>query len=312
LFPEEVQVDFLWTLGWDLADDFTSTATMALRRGGGVDGAIHGALKAPAPAWDRLLDAALAEYDEVDLWFAETGSKDQRRAHEGEFDAAYSAHVIDEPSERFAPSMNAIQNIVAVRRVREGYAWLTNHPRREALVRCWAGSIPYDSGESVSEELRALLLAAEKYNRPDVWQAIGRSRCLSSTALLQDGLTRGPVDELEAMWGALFGMYAPEQLEAVVGPVLTSAEWPRRAAMVFAVRGARMPDRHDHMHREVEEHRRRIRGLLVPNEQIALDACSDVLTSIDIPASVPSRPASVAQMTRSTRGDARIFRTTSN
>lgn len=273
-FGDERLIDFLCSLGWDLSDDFVSAALDAFDRcNAPTNVALRGALAAPAPAYGQLLDAALKQLDQVNRWFDEEGAKEQRRAEEGELDASHSAHVLDEPSERFHLSTNAIEQIVAARRLCDGFGWLTSHPRRVDLVHAWALAIPYDSGEMVSDELRTLYQAAANWNRSDMWEAIGRSCCRSLTGLLLETLARGPVSELTPVWGALFGLYQLGELPAVVLPTIESVEWERRASIAFAARKADIPSRNDHVYREPTDYRSRVFDLLAPTERQAIDAC---------------------------------------
>lgn len=279
-FGEKELIDFLCSLGWDLSTDYVSAATEAFERSNEpINVALHGALATRIPAYEHLLDAALNRLDSVNRWFDEQGEKEQRRASEGEFDAVHSAHVLDEPGERFHLPKSAIEQIVADRRKREGYGWLTSHPRRIDLVQAWALAIPYESGEVVCEELRVLYDAAADWNRSDVWDAIGRSRCRSLTALALHTLASGPVSELPPAWGALFGLYEIDELPDVVSPMLESVNWVRRASIAYASQKADIPSRNDHFYREPSEYRNRALGLLAPHERQALEACSGAVCS---------------------------------
>ena len=277
-FGEEELIDFLCSLGWDLSVDFVSAATEAFKRSNEpINVALHGALATTIPAYEHLLDAALNRLDSVNRWFDEQGEKEQRRANEGEFDAVHSAHVLDEPGERYHLPKSAIEQIVADRRKHEGSGWLTSHPRRIDLVQAWALAIPYESGEAVCEELRVLYDAAADWNRSDVWDAIGRSRCRSLTAFALQTLASGPVSELPPAWGSLFGLYEIDELPEVVSPTLESVDWVRRASIAYASQKADIPSRNDHAYREPSEYRNRALGLLDPHERQALEACSGAI-----------------------------------
>jgi hypothetical protein len=273
LLDEELLVRFLGYLGWDLTEDFTAAAIDAMDHGSTSEIALLGALAAPDPPFDRLLEAALRTYDEVERWFEEEGHREQLRAEEGELDAGYSAHVLEEPGERFYAPSKALELIVRARRARQGFGWLATHSRRPLLVKAWAAAIPFDGGNAVSEELRALLAAAEDWNRSDVWKAIGRARCYALTRTALEALGKSTPEEMTFVWTGLFGLYAPDELPKIVGPGLRELDWPRRAATVFAAKWADIPDRGDQTYRDPESHRASVLSLLTAEERAAVELC---------------------------------------
>lgn len=266
-------VRFLSSLGWDLTEEFTAAAIDGMDHGSTSEVALLGALSSPDPPIDRLLEAALRTYDEVDRWFNEVGHPEQVRAEEGELDAGYSAHVLDEPGERFYGPSRALELIVGAQRAREGFGWLTRHPRRALLVKAWAASIPFDAGEAVSEELHALLTATEDWNRSDAWKAVGRARCHALTSTAMEALAKGTREAMTSVWTGLFGLYGPDELRQVARPVLRELKWPRRAASVFAAIEADSPDRGDHIYRDPQSHRASALSLLTDEERTAVDLC---------------------------------------
>lgn len=272
---EAALLRFLDSLGWNLHENFTFAALEALARSRGHNRLLwQGALSAPSPPYEQLLDAALVEYDKVTRWFETTGAAEQRKAEEGELDAAYSSHVMAEPGERFYAPETALQQIVASRRGREGFGWLLQHPRRSALLDAWAESIPAGSGDACRQELLALVESCEPDARRPAWKAIGRARCPALAAVVLKAITDGPIAEMDACLSTLFGTYAPEEMRAVLEPTMRALPWPRRAALAFAARNARIPDPGDHLDRDPAAHLDVVREILDAPEREAVDACS--------------------------------------
>jgi hypothetical protein len=284
-YDEERFIQFLWSLGWDLSDEFTLGALQALEQGAPhAETLLRGALQAQFPPYERLLTAALAAYDAVAQWWNREGYEAQVHAEEGELDAARSASILDEPSSRFHDPTCALEIIVSLRRAQESFYWLAEHPRREVLIEAWAKTILYDTGDASRIELLALHKNAKTWNRVYVWEAIGRARCQGLTDLVLDALASGPVVQLMAVWGALFGLLDAERLPAAVSSLLQSLPWPSRAAAVFASQEAGIPDRGDHHFRDPESHRNAIFDLLAPQERRALQACRSVEKSDEMEA----------------------------
>lgn len=276
---EAALLRFLDSLGWNLHEDFTSAALETLVRSRSPNRLLwQGALSAPSPPYDRLLDAALAEYDEVTRWFNTTGNAEQRKAEESELDAAHSSDVMEEPQERFYAPETALKQIVASRRGREGFEWMRQHPRRSDLLDAWAESIPVGGGDECRQELLALVESCALDSRRPAWKAIGRARCLALADVVLQAITEGSVTELDACLSTLFGIYAPDEMRAILDPTMRTLPWSRRAALAFAASNTPMPDLGDHLYRDPVAHIDVVRELLDPPEREAVAACSAAKT----------------------------------
>jgi hypothetical protein len=272
LLNEEVVVQFLGSLGWDLTEDFTAAAVDSLSRDFVSEIALLGALRVPKPQFDRLLDAALQEYQKVEVWFSTDGLADQRRAEECELNADYSAHVVDEPSERFGSSSRALELIVGERRQREGFNWLLGHPRVALLVDAWAAAIPSSGGEQARDELVALLNVSDRANEHRPLETIGRARCKSLTNVLLKALVDGPFGMKTAAWTGLFGLYTAEELPEVIRPALSNLDWVVRGTVLFSARSGNI-DQGDHFYHDPKPHRVAALSVLSASERAAIEAC---------------------------------------
>ncbi|WP_438006438.1 hypothetical protein WME89_48970 [Sorangium sp. So ce321] len=272
---EDKLLAFLSSLNWDLSKEFADAALEALEREGSYSDLLwKGALSGVSPPYEDLMTEVLAAYDSAVRHFETSGRLLQDRAEEGELDAEYAGHVLDDPSEQFYAPESALRQIVASRREREGYQWFLEHPRKLDLMDAWADAMPSNSGGKHEEELRALAGICPAHSRASLWKAIGRTRCRALVNLVLKEIASAPNNQMTCCLSALFGMYAPEEIGVILEPTLRDLAWPRRAALIAAVRGAGIPDPGDHMHRDPEMHRRAVYSLLGEVEANAMVACA--------------------------------------
>ncbi len=135
-------VEFVFTtLGWDLSGACEAGLEAAIEDGAlEFDALLEGAARAASPPFDRLLDKALAKLgsaatsrDESEDWY--------RRAEQAELDAVQSDHLLGEPDDDYHVARHTVEQIVSIRRKREGFGWLLRHPRREVLLGAWARAL---------------------------------------------------------------------------------------------------------------------------------------------------------------------------
>lgn len=272
---EEGLAAFICSFRWDLDDDLHAAVIAALADDSFFDVALHAALSGRAPRFDQLLDAAFSCWDRAEEWLDNSGNPAvQLQARDGQLDADYSAHVLDEPGERFHAPRQALELIVKTRREREGYSWIVEHPRGEQLIGEWAKALPMEPNENLAPELRAMLQKAASWNRGHALKAIGWVRCEALVPVLFTELTTASFDNLDSAWSALFAIYSSECISEVVRNGLAQITAARRLLVVSVALHAGIANPKWHI--DPSEHRAAVRATLTRNESTALQLCIDV------------------------------------
>ncbi|NOK14348.1 HEAT repeat domain-containing protein [Corallococcus exercitus] len=130
---------WLWSIGWDLTTDFGHAVEAAIQegKGAGLGEAIHGALMAPEPLHEDLLEVLLKASDKAEQEDeAERGSL-RRKAQNMALDE-FEAEYFSEATGPVYDLMSAMTAAVRERRRQQGFHWLMEHPQRQKLLHAWA------------------------------------------------------------------------------------------------------------------------------------------------------------------------------
>ena len=164
---------FFGQFGWDSTEDFVRAVEKGLEAGNvNVDVAVEGTLDGEHPPFDRVIDAALSDYDAASKWWEEF-QETYRQARQAEIDADYASHIEEQPSERFAPSKNALKKAVEIRIKRESFEWILRHPRLPDLLEAWGDAV---TTASTTEELSALAEACDASHANILYEAASKAK----------------------------------------------------------------------------------------------------------------------------------------
>lgn len=200
-------LDLIRQLGWDFSSDFvaalededTDIAREHLIRGGA---------ECPLMPWDGVLDRLFVLYDDVDASVA-TREEQYRAADQAEWDAAYCSHLDEEPQEEFFQVTKAIEVYIDERRRRQGFEWLVQHPRLDALVYRWKKALERAPAPS-PDELEGLLLACSDSSREPVWRVIAELSLPEFRAQALDALRSAEPGLLPAVLSAVEQLISPD------------------------------------------------------------------------------------------------------
>jgi hypothetical protein len=134
---------WLWSMGWDLMEDFqraVRTGLEARGRAAGLGEAVHGVLMSKEPAHEGLLEALLRAWAVADEEDDDANASARHKARQkmlSEFDA----DVWTEASDEIYHLKDALTAAVMERWHPQGYHWLLEHPRREDLLGHWASAL---------------------------------------------------------------------------------------------------------------------------------------------------------------------------
>ncbi|MFY2558288.1 HEAT repeat domain-containing protein [Corallococcus terminator] len=146
---------WLWSLGWDLTEDFRRAVHTGLSSPGGADGlgeAIHGFLMGKEPAHEKLLEALLRAWDVADQ-ADENASASIRHKAQQKMTSEFDADVWMDASAEIHVVSDALTAAVMERRHLQGYQWLLAHPRRNALLGYWRSALTAQLPRIIYSEL---------------------------------------------------------------------------------------------------------------------------------------------------------------
>lgn len=260
---------FVWDLdllGWHFPEAFAAAAPVVIRNPTNAISAIMlGTVNCASPPFDELIELLVSEVNR--LWDKVLAIPERMAAEQGHLDTIEAAAIEDQELDDRVMLNDELEQLVARRRAREGYAWLPLHPRLPALIFSWCKAI---KPEDVSQdELRALTDACEPGQRWQVYEVVGRTKHMGSASLLFDALVTAEGRDARTCLQALFRLWPPEALNTELSPLLVHSE-ERRAALV-AIVGTDLPwDERDETDPGVQESLARI---LFPGGCTALRAC---------------------------------------
>jgi hypothetical protein len=165
-------VDLLYLMEPDLVPAFSQAIDEILGLGGAaqsIDAVVYGCCHSSAPDFDSVIERAALANAQVDLWM-EKFSKDLRAAEEHEVDASVANHDVEEPSERYYNSTEVLSSVAALRREREGVAWVETHPHRSLMISALLDGFEHLRGDFPHEQLRTLAAWADRWNRNKTWR----------------------------------------------------------------------------------------------------------------------------------------------
>jgi len=161
-----------------------------------IEVVVTGACRGEQPPYDDLIKAFAAATRKADEWYA--GYKETyRQAEEHEVDALVADHIVDEPSERYHNSREAMKTLIASRRAREGFQWILSHPERSVLVEAWAELLADAHQGGDYDELRALISASEGWHRGKAWLAAAKQWDSRLVDMLESDLIRVDIADHE-------------------------------------------------------------------------------------------------------------------
>lgn len=211
---------WLWSIGWDLTEDFRKAAQTGLEAGeaAGLGEVVHGLFMAREPAYEEWLGLILQAQDDADQRDEASRGFSRRMAQQQAL-SALDADYWEEGSAECLIMWEALTAAIKERRYQQGYQWLVEHPRRSALLSGWSSAL--------SEQLPPLPLPRRTQEREDeeVDPAEGQ-RVLARPATLDELRTFFQIcipGDAWAVWGLFGSAYVedllPELFELLVaGP----------------------------------------------------------------------------------------------
>lgn len=174
-YPGDV-VPFLASISPDLENaywDALDTVAGPTGPSSNIGPIVRGALAGKAPDYERAIERFGRSEDEADEWM-ERSAEQRRSAEEHVLDADAVDHVLEEPAERYHNASSGLEKIVALRRKREGVAFIRGHPREQLLARALSQRLRNATSTVAAEELHLLVEVSEGWTREYAWEAIER------------------------------------------------------------------------------------------------------------------------------------------
>lgn len=252
---------WLWSMGWDLTEDFLSAlkAGLEARGGSGLGEVVHGMFMARQPAYEEWLELLLQAWDDVDKRDEASRGAMRRKAQQkmlSEFEADY---WMEASSEIYCLG-EALEAAVKERRYKQGYRWILEHPRRKDLLSGWVSAlaeqlpalafpkrhqepedVDLDSAEGrrvlahppAIEELRAFFQCCMPNEAWALWGLLDRSYAVELLAELLELLVAGPPKHLARCLEALNSLVMSEAFLQNLEAALERATKTRRLAILF-------------------------------------------------------------------------------
>tara|TARA_R110002012_G_scaffold256712_1_gene436905 strand:+ start:1813 stop:6096 length:4284 start_codon:yes stop_codon:yes gene_type:complete len=170
--PEVVAL--LSELASDLHDAYWDAFDIVAGPGGpheNIAAILQGVLSEEAPDYDRAIERLAQSQSEFDDWMKEF-SEDLYRAEEHAVDADLADRDVEEPGERHFNIQKGLEELVKVRREREGVQWIAGHPNAELVANSLADIILHSPKAPGLEELRLLLDVSGGWGREKTWSAV--------------------------------------------------------------------------------------------------------------------------------------------
>ncbi|MCY1083660.1 HEAT repeat domain-containing protein [Archangium lansingense] len=252
---------WLWSIGWDLTEDFQLAVWTGLEFHGGNGGlgeAIHGVLMTREPAHEKWLDELLRVWDVVEQEDEAVHSSIRHKAQQQMLNELDAEHWREISSETYH-MLDALTAAVRERRKQQGYRWLLEHPRREDLLWAWEQALaeqlpPLHFSESdedqeedaeqeqteqalvqlvTEEELRAFYQCCMPDNTWALWNLLERSHVTKLVPDLLDALVTGPPQHMAKCLKTLCKQAVPDNFRQQLAAVMPLASSTRRDAILF-------------------------------------------------------------------------------
>ena len=183
-YPSTELLSFFARLGWDYSELFAEAFCRVVERGESGDEKLlaAGALCGPNPPIERLLNHTLDAQGNLDR------RADEFHNHREQAGDALSDEYLEHMYETFGGEASIIQSglegIIDAQRGRDGYEWLTRHPRIDDLLRPWASSLERLGKRADLSELNGLMAAWKLPDRKPLWRAVAASRVVDLAPVL--------------------------------------------------------------------------------------------------------------------------------
>ncbi|MXQ11182.1 hypothetical protein [Microvirga makkahensis] len=161
---------------------------------GNIKSIVAGALAGEAPDYERAIARFARSEAEADTWM-QNFAHDIYEAEEHAVDADIADQAIDEPSEQYHNAREGMKAVVQLRRVREGVAWMAQHPTRRLLAYALSNLIGHSHRTPDVAELRLLLEASDAWTRGHAWWAVQQHWNPELSDILEDELARPDLED---------------------------------------------------------------------------------------------------------------------
>ncbi|WP_395850343.1 HEAT repeat domain-containing protein [Cystobacter fuscus] len=253
---EGALASWLWSLGWDLTEDFQRAVRTGLEALGGADGlaeVIHGVLMSKEPAHEELLETLLRTWDVVDQADEDASASIRRGALQKMLSESDTDVWMDASAEIYVMS-HALSAAVMERRHQQGYQWLLNHPRRKNLLGYWRSALTKqlppvtdselddEEREQVKrarvqpvtvEELRAFYHCCMPDNAWALWNLVKHFQVSELIPELLETLVVGPPRYMDKCLEALCSQATENDFREQLDAALERASSTRRDAILF-------------------------------------------------------------------------------
>ncbi|WP_324965174.1 HEAT repeat domain-containing protein [Archangium sp.] len=252
---------WLWSIGWDLTEDFRKAVQAGLESpgGAGLSEAVHGAFMARQPTYEEWLELILRVWDDVKKK-DEAANGSMRRKAQQQMLSELDADIWTEASAEIYHLWEALAAAVKERRYQEGYRWVLEHPRRKDLLSGWSSALSeqlpalplprrncaseeedLDStvGQRVLthpptvEELRAFFQACMPDDGWALWNLLGQTYVVELLPEMLELLVAGPPKHLDKCLEALSSLTNSGAFLDHLNAALERATRTRRLAILF-------------------------------------------------------------------------------
>ena len=245
-------VSFVRLIEPDTTPSFNGALESMMSLGGvcnSCEAIVTGACDDEPPNFEGVIESIAAASDEVDAWMT-ASAEERRKAKEHEIDAGWADHIVEQPSERYYNSREAMQVVAGLRRAREGTGWVASHPRKGLLVEALIDAAEHSREHLTVEYLRTLIGLAEDWNKVRVWRLAAKHRFglddLVANELCVTGLEHS--EQRQLLLQVLAASAAEEGFDAITRIPIDEIDPLRRIELVFDA----MQTRHTLDHEPIE------------------------------------------------------------